>query len=164
MLCRLVRVQAHQMAKETSSKNNAGRRGGAMLELALMSPWVFFLFVGALDCGFYSYQLISVQNAARAAALWAAKDPSTAGDSVGACQQVVLKELQDLPNVGSSMSTCSGPVTVTATYLNNSGPDGVSATQVTVTYTSYPMIAIPGLLNNQFTFRATSTMRLLTTG
>ena len=45
------------------------RSGHAVIELSLMMPWLFFLFVGALDFGFYSYALISVQNSARVAAL-----------------------------------------------------------------------------------------------
>jgi Flp pilus assembly protein TadG len=43
-------------------------RGHAMLEAALLLPWVLFLFVGAFDLGFYNYALISTQNAARVAA------------------------------------------------------------------------------------------------
>ena len=82
---------------------------------------------------------------------------SVAADSAGACTYV-LGELKDLPNVGSAMSSCSDPVTVTATAVN--GPDGASASKVTVTYKTVLLIPIPGLLRNQFTFQATQIMRL----
>ncbi len=145
------------MPKKTPKSPRAGRRGGSTIELALLSPWIFFLFVGALDFGFYNYALISVQSAARVAALHTSTNASMAADATGACTYV-LGELKSLPNVGSSVSSCAGPIAVTATAVN--GPDGASASQVTVTYTSMLMIPIPGLLNNQFTFQASKTMRL----
>lgn len=40
-------------------------RGHAVIEVALLSPWIFFLFVGTLDMGFYTHALIATQNAAR---------------------------------------------------------------------------------------------------
>jgi Flp pilus assembly protein TadG len=145
------------MQKMTPWSRKSARRGGSTIELALLSPWILFLFVGALDFGFYNYALISVQNAARVAVLHTSTNSGVAGDTSGACTYV-LGELQNLPNVGSSMSTCSSPVSVTAAAV--SGPDGASASKVTVTYTTMLMIPIPGLLNNQFTFQASETMRL----
>lgn len=145
------------MPKITLKQRKSARRGASTIELALLSPWIFFLFVGALDFGFYNYALISVQSAARVAALHTSMNAGTAADATGACTYV-LGELKDLPNVGSSMSTCSSPVTVTATAVT--GPDGASASKVNVTYTTILMIPIPGLLGNQFTFQASETMRL----
>lgn len=142
---------------DKTSKPPKARRGGSTIELALLSPWILFLFVGALDFGFYNYALISVQSAARVAVLHTSTNASMAADSMGACTYV-LGELKSLPNVGGSMSSCSGPVTVTAAAVT--GPDGSDASQVTVTYRTLLMIPIPGLLNNQFTFRASKTMRL----
>ncbi len=146
-----------EMPSQTPTSRKNRRRGGSTIEFALLSPWVLFLFVGALDFGFYNYALISVQSATRVAVLHTSTDASTAADSTGACTYV-LGELKSLPNVGSSMSTCSSPVTVTASAVT--GPDGAGASQVTVTYTTLLMIPIPGFLNRQFTFTATKTMRL----
>src|ERR1041385_2115914 len=42
-------------------------RGAAMMELALLSPWIIFLFIGAFDWGFYAYSLITLETATRAA-------------------------------------------------------------------------------------------------
>ena len=48
-------------------KKRNGESGSAMVEVALLAPWIFFLFVGVFDMGFYSYMAICVENAARAA-------------------------------------------------------------------------------------------------
>lgn len=145
------------MRNNLSTLRRAGHRGGSTIELALLSPWILFLFVGALDFGFYNYALISVQSAARIAVLHTSTNASTAADSTGACTYV-LGELRNLPNVGTSLASCSSPVNVTANAVT--GPDGANASQVTVSYTSLLMIPIPGLLNQQFTFTASKTMRL----
>jgi Flp pilus assembly protein TadG len=133
------------------------QRGGAMLELALLSPWIFFLFAGALDCGYYCYALISVESAARVAALYTSTSTSTSTDSSTACTYV-LQELRTLPNAGSLSSCEANPVTVRATVEN--GSDGSTASKVSVTYQSLPMIPIPGLLQGTYTWTRTVKMRL----
>src|SRR5712691_2982936 len=96
-----------------------GERGGAILELAFFAPWLFFLFVGALDFGFYAYALISVESAARVAALYASTNTTTATDSTGACTYA-LGELRNLPNVGSMTSCTTNPLKITAQPQNGS--------------------------------------------
>ena len=48
------------------------RRGSAVVEAALLMPWICFLFVGILDSGFYTYGAMATQNAARAVAIQSA--------------------------------------------------------------------------------------------
>ena len=141
--------------------NPFGREPGhAILEAAFLLPWVLFLFVGAFDFGFYNYALISTENAARVAAWYTSQTATTATDATTACTYA-LAELSALPNVGAGMTTCNAaPVVVTATKV--SGADGLSATQVTVTYTSPQLIPIPGALPGQYTFARTVQMRLVT--
>jgi Flp pilus assembly protein TadG len=141
----------------TSDKRSTAKRcsrGSAMLELALLGPWIFFLFIGALDWGFYAYALISLQSAARSAALYTSTSALTVADSATACS-FVLAEMASLPNVGAA---CGSNPVVTATSVV--GPDSATATQVSVTYTSLSMIVIPGLLKKQFTITRTVKMRL----
>jgi Flp pilus assembly protein TadG len=138
-------------------KRSVRERGGAMLELALFSPWIFFLFAGALDLGYYTYALISIENAARVAALYTSTNSNTATDGTGACTYA-LGELRTLPNVGSMSSCSSAPLIVTAQAQNAS--DGTAASLVSVTYQSVPLIPIPGLLKGQFTWTRSVTMRL----
>src|SRR5437016_6104054 len=117
-------------------------RGHAVIEVALMAPWIFFLFMGTLDFGFYAYAIIAVQNAARVAVMQTSLNSTTAANSTLACQYA-LTELNTLPNAGS-LSTCGGlPVVVNATAVVDS--DGANASQVAVTYQTINMIPIPGL-------------------
>lgn len=132
------------------------RRGSAMLELVLLGPWVFFLFVGVLDWGFYSYSLICLQSATRTAALYTSNNAGTAADSTNACR-LVLAEMKSLPNIGS---TCASNPVVTASAIT--GPDSAAATSVAVTYTSVSLIPIPGILSQQFTITRVVKMRLRT--
>ncbi len=128
-----------------------------MLEMALLAPWVFFLFVGALDWGFYAYALISVESAARSAALYTSTSASTAGDSDGACT-IVLAEMRNLPNIGSSVTSCGSNPVVSASSIT--GPDSAAATLVSVRYQSVSLIPIPGLLTKQLTVTRTVKMRV----
>lgn len=138
-------------------RRKSARSGSSVIELVLISPWIFFLFIGALDWGFYSSALISVEAAARSAALYASSSASASSDSSGA-RDIVVKELANVPNVKDD-----NPV-VTATALTAaSSPDGASAaTQVSVQYTTISLIPLPGLLKQQFTFTRIVTMRVRT--
>jgi hypothetical protein len=129
-----------------------------MLELALLSPGLLFLFSAALDWGFFAYALISVENAARTAALYASSSASTASATSGACN-LALSELRRLPNVGAGVVTCTGtPASVVAIAV--SGPDGGAAARVNITYTTVRLIPLPGLLRGQLTINREVTMRL----
>jgi Flp pilus assembly protein TadG len=130
-----------------------------MMEMALLMPWVFLLFIGVVDWGFYAYSLISMQAAIRSAVLYTSSSTSNASDSSGACT-LVLSELRDLPNIGPGVTTCTSNPTVTATAVT--GPDLQPASQVTVTYQSISLIPIPGLLTKQFTITRSSKMRVRT--
>jgi Flp pilus assembly protein TadG len=136
------------------------RRGASIIEVVLLAPWIFMLFIGALDWGFYASALISVQAAARSAALYTSGGTSVAADSATACT-IVLDELQKLPNIGTSTTTCGSNPVVTAEYLT-SGPDGAPATKISVQYQSISLIPLPGLLTKQFTLTRTVTMRVRT--
>jgi len=143
------------------------QRGNAIIEVALMAPWIFFLFVGVFDMGFYSYAAICTQNAARAVALSSAQ-----ASTVAPCT-VALGELSMLPNV-NGVATCNAlPVQVTVTPLNGSAcPDSATTSgvlyagtpfcvQSSVTYQTIPLLPIPGVLMGRMTLTRTSQMRLL---
>jgi Flp pilus assembly protein TadG len=137
---------------------NDKRKGTAMLEVSMMLPLVAFLFMGAFDMGYYTFALISVQDAARVAALYTSTDSTTATDSAKACTYVI-NELKTLPNVGNSVTTCNGtPLTVTAQQVTGAG--GTNGSLVSVTYQSTYVFPIPGILANQFTWTRTAKMPL----
>jgi Flp pilus assembly protein TadG len=137
-------------------RRRRSQRGGAALEMAMIAPWAFLLFIGALDWGFYAYSLISLQAATRAAVLYTATKNTTAADTDTACT-IVLAELSKLPNMHTVCGT--NPI---VTAVSITGPDAAAASQVTVTYQTMRMIPIPGLLSGQFTITRTAKMRLRT--
>jgi Flp pilus assembly protein TadG len=141
------------IASETQSL-----RGIAVLELALLAPWLLFLFVGILDWGFLSVSLISLENGTRVAALYTSGSTITASDSSSACR-LVLGELRSVPNIGSNVTNCTaGPIVVTANAVT--GPDSGAASKVTATYTTMRLVPIPGLLSSQVTLTRSVTMRI----
>jgi len=133
------------------------RRGSNAIEFALLCPWYIFLFVGAIDFGFYSYALISTQNAARVGAMYCAASNSAANDSSTPCSYA-LDQLRGLPNLGSLTTCTASPLVVTASLIT--GPDGANATSVTVNYTTPQMIPIPGLIPGQLTVSRTVQMKV----
>jgi len=112
-----------------------------------MMPWLIFLFVGVFDWGFYSHALISIESAARVAALYGS---SASGGNVSAsaiCSRV-LDELKISANT-SGISTCMAlPVIVTPSCTTTAG---LNAVQVAVTYQTLQLIPIPDLLTGQAT-------------
>lgn len=124
-----------------------------------MAPWIFFLFVGVLDFGFYAYAIISTQNAARAAAVHNSISKAAASDPDGSGCAIVLAELQGA-TYGRTLScgTAGGPLQVTSTLVP--GPDGNDAAQVIVTYQSINMIPIPGILAGQLSITRPAVMMI----
>lgn len=148
----------------TNNMHKAGRRGHAIIEVSLMAPWIFFLFIGVLDFGFYAYASIATESAARVAVEQTSTDANSAADAMAACTYA-RGELKSLPNM-NGVTTCATsassvsqtqPVAVTAAQVV--GADGTQASQVTVTYQTIPMIPIPGVMG-QMTLTRTAQMRL----
>ena len=119
-----------------------------MVEVVLLAPWIYFLFMGTLDMGFFTHAMISTQNAARAAAAYTSRSSSLAGDDAAACRYA-LAELKAMSNVRGLSNCAASPLTVTATAVT--GVDGSPATSVSVSYVTDKLIPIPGLAR-QFTF------------
>jgi len=120
-------------------------------------PWLIFLFVGAFDMGFYCYDMISVENAARVAAEYTATSTFTASDTSTACK-LVLTSLANIPNLTSVSSCGSLPLVVQASAVNAS--DGSSVSQVSVQYQSNSFMPIPGLLEGTLTITRVAEMRI----
>ena len=105
-------------------------RGNSIIEFSLMAPWLIFLFVGAMDWGFYAYALIATESAARVSCLYTSTNTADASDNTTACTYA-LGQLKKMPNVGTScatslaaLSTTIGTVGATALIsLQTSRPD-----------------------------------------
>jgi Flp pilus assembly protein TadG len=146
------------------------RRGNNLIEFSLIVPWYIFLFVGALDSGFFAYSLIASQTAAREGALYCAAQGHIAGcaDSATSAQCLyALDQLRMMPNVGSALTSCgtsttvtaSAPVAVsTATITTNPASVTYPGTAVTVVYLTPNLIPIPGMFPGQVTITRTVKM------
>ena len=155
----------------TSIKRKRRESGQAAVEMALLAPWIFFLFVGVTDLGFYLYAASCTESAARIAALQTASNPGLSSTQLQlmACNAAVL-ELVRVPNT-HNITTCGvAPLTVTQQTLTNSttpacadcGVDPTSVSSlVTVTYQSGLFVPIPGLLTNQLNLTRTSETRVV---
>jgi len=148
------------------NKRRKRQRGGSALEMALLLPWYFFLFVGTFDWGFYAHALISTESAARTAVLYTSQSTATASDQTDACV-LANEEMRIVPNISNTdATTCNAsPLVVTATEIGpgqtiTATPDGLPASQVTVTYTTLSLIPIPFVLTNKATFYRVAVMRL----
>jgi len=158
-------------SREEKCRMRSKCRGHSIVEFSLFLPWVLFLFAGAFDWGFYSWALVSTENAARVAAMYTSTNVGTAADSKGACTYA-LAELAYAPNVAAnpgvnsttpttgSTGCSAAPVTVVASAVT--GPDGSNASQVSVTYQTPVLIPIPGLLPSQISITRVVQMRLRT--
>jgi Flp pilus assembly protein TadG len=136
---------------------NRNRRGNNLIEFTFLAPWYIFLFVGSFDMGLYGYALIGVENAARVGALVCSASSTTCPNATIPCG-FAIDQLKSLPNMGSAVTTCAAsPLTVTVSQV--SGPDGQSASQVTVTYVTPALASIPGILPGQYTATRTIVMR-----
>lgn len=138
-------------------KNQAQRKRNkaqAMVEAALMAPWIFLLFIAVFDFGFYAYALITTENAVRVGALTAADSWGSANSSAGVCYQVV-EEMRTVPNVtgvtcGCAGSSCAaGPIQLTVDAIEGAGcPEGTDTARcvrVTLRYRTLSLIPLPFL-------------------
>lgn len=143
--------------------------GHAVIETALMAPWIFLLFIAIFDFGFYAYAGIATANAARVAALYTSTSAGAAIDANGACQYA-LEELRSLPNIGAGTTTC-GSVPTDNVQVNacisggacgftcNAAEGGATTACVRVIYQTVPLFPIPGL-TGQMTINRIAQMRV----
>ena len=132
------------------------------MEVALIAPWIFFLFVATLDFGFYAYWLMAVTNASRSAAL----EASRSGISQSAACNRVINEMRGVLGwqVADASGACaSPPLTVTVAMLDDTttptSADLNRSVLASVTWETVPVIPVPGIVN-QFTIRRDTEMRM----
>lgn len=119
---------------------NRRRRGHAAVEVSLLAPWILLLFAGLFDFGVYTTSLITVENAARAAALITSQNDEIA-DKVDIACPVVLAHAKALSNAKNLNSCDSLPLRVAATKFLDSENFWVS--RVSVTYQTPQLFALP---------------------
>jgi Flp pilus assembly protein TadG len=140
------RAEARAQEVDRRIDTKRSQRGNSVIEVSLMAPWILLLFICVFDFGFYVYAAISVENAARVAALHTSSNPRLTADQGTACFYAV-QELQRTANVAALPASfgCAGDplrVTAEATTVN-----GVRASQVTVQYETNVGIPLPWFSN-----------------
>ena len=121
----------------THNTRHGSRRGQALVELAILLPFLAALAGGAIDFARVYQASMALQSATRNAAESAATTTATSTAAQVEAQRVVCTETQRLPGFvpgsGGSVPTCSDPgVTVTEFTYSTSGT-GFSA--------SYPLVS-----------------------
>ncbi len=145
-------------------------RGQSIIEVSLLAPWIFLLFIALFDFGVYAYSALATANAARAAALATARDEGTANSQLRACD-VAKEEMKRMWNAGPFLDpadsartnpafTCNvSPLQVQAVRIDALDNSDACATRVSVTYTSPPLFPLPFMMG-QFTLTRIAEMRV----
>jgi Flp pilus assembly protein TadG len=123
----------------------AARRGTAAAELAVVLPFLGFIFVVALDYGRIFYYDLTVANCARAGALYGSSDPTHATDTTG------------IQNAATADATNLTPAPTVSATTGNDG-SGNPYVRVTVSYTfqtltNYPLIPTSTTLSHTVQMR-----------
>jgi Flp pilus assembly protein TadG len=129
------------------SKIGAGRPGTAVTELALLAPFLTFLFVVVTDFARIIYFSLTIQNAACNGALYGCVDLAHATNTTG-IQTAALTDTTNLaPNPDVTSST-------------SQDANGNTQVNVTVTYTFQPLVQCLGAANSITLHRSVS-MRVM---
>jgi Flp pilus assembly protein TadG len=136
------------MSRLRSQQRLIGRKGVATLELAILLPFLCFLFVVSVDFARVFYFAVTVQNCARNGAYYASDYPNTSyiyNDIYGytSINDAVLRDAGNLsptPTYQVAYSTSpDGPFNLT------SAPSGSAYVQVTVNWTFQTITNYPGV-------------------
>lgn len=136
------------------------RCGHSVVELALMAPWIFLLFLSLFDFGIYAYAGMATANAARAAALRTSSSIANVADQQLACI-FARRELRMLFNVSQTTNCQALPLVVTAAAGSQPNQFGASTPTsiVSVTYQTPQLFPLPWLMG-RFTVTRVSEMRV----
>ena len=127
-----------------------GRRGSAMIEMALATPLLMLMVCGAMDLARMFLAGIVLESAARAGAQYASFSPGKAGayDAANAAGQADVGSNGISPVVVSSRTFC-GCTTSTTEVSCTAGSCGAEVpggyVETTATYTFVPLVPYPGI-------------------
>ncbi|GAC1469065.1 MAG: hypothetical protein NVSMB9_12440 [Isosphaeraceae bacterium] len=113
---RAVRRRAAHVAEQ-------GRRGVAVLELAILLPLLVGLALGTVDYGRFTKASVCVNHAASVGVYYATSSASASSDQAG-IRSAVLQDLQGLDGIN--------PADVTVSATSSTDPDGYPSVVVVV--------------------------------
>ena len=115
------------------SRKCTSRRGAAAVELALLLPVLLFLFVAIIDFGRVFYYSQTVENSARAGALYLSDDDAIATSPYA---NVTAAALADASNLSPQPTVASS---------NGTDASGNPYVRVTVSWSFHLIINYPGI-------------------
>lgn len=133
--------------------------GAAMVELAVVLPFLIFLLIGVIEVGRYMYFGIVAAHAAEAGAQYGAQSLGNASDSSG----IEAAAAADAPNVSvtaSPMPVCLESGQSVACPSGTPSPNMTEYIKVTVTGSFQSLLNYPGI-PNPLPVTATAMMRVL---
>lgn len=143
--------------------------GQSLVELALLTPLLLLLLVGAIEVGRYATRAVELGNAARAGAAYGARDHFAAADLTGiigaACQDFQGGNTCDLTITKAYLCQCDNSGTVDPAGIDcktGSCPSPsreVESLQVTAQGTFSALFTYPGI-PSPITISRTATMRI----
>ena len=122
------------------------RRAAATVELAVLAPFLAFLFVAVVDYSRIFYHSLTVANCARNGGLYALQDPTKALDTAG----ITNAAQQDAGNLNLTQLTVSS---------KTDSPTTPTTVSVTVTYPFNTITNYPGIPST-WTLSRTLTMKV----
>ncbi len=135
-----------------------GESGQALVELALILPFMFLLLMGAGEMARLAYAAIEVTHAARAGASYGIQSVDTMGDKAG-IQSAAKEDAPDLTGLTTAETysyVCSDQSAYDASTSScDDGADVLTYLHVTATTQFSPLIGFPGLPTS-FTLTGTS--------
>lgn len=122
--------------------------GQGLVELALLTPMLVLILLGAVDFGRVFSASIQVTNAAREGAYFGARSFENAEDSA-AIENVAIADSSSIFGIDPTVSSTTG--------VDDNGYDFVA---VTVTYAFEPLVPYPGI-PEEIDLSKTVTMRII---
>ena len=146
-------------------RSSRAQAGNALVEFALVMPFLMLLLLGVVEIGRYAYFAIQVGNAARAGVQYGAQNGVTALDTTGITNAVKAdgnNAVAALSVTPANYCWCyngSSGTTVSCTGTCPSGSHLVEYVQVTVSGAVNPLFNYP-FLPSTLTVSNTATMRV----
>lgn len=136
-------------------RRSSGRKGAALAELAILLPFLVFVFVIAIDWARIFYYTVTIDNCARNGAIYASQVFNSQE------WQGTSAQIQDVQNAAVADAGSLNPALKTSdvNIATIKDSDGNSAVVVTVNYTFKTIINYPGI-PSQVSLVRTAQMRL----
>ena len=138
-------------------------RGAQLIEMAILTPFLVFVLLGATDFARVSYYAITVANAARAGAQFGTQSSLAALNAAGIKAAAEVEATNIAPiNVTSSLACrCPGSTVVVSCTVGACTGDAVKElyTSVTASKTFTTLVGWPGI-PSPIALSRTSTMRV----